>query len=104
MCRYNAGYRREMASPRLATVVLTSLALMLGTSVPAEAITLVGNGGPDTLKGKRGNDVLRGKGGNDVLRGGPSRDHLFGGPGVDKADGWYGRDQCVAETRTRCER
>ena len=49
-------------------------------------VRLIGQRGPDKLDGTKRNDVL------------------IGGPGPDLAEGGKGRDRCVAEHKTSCER
>lgn len=64
-----------------------------------------GGRGDDTLTGfVRTSMVSRGGRGDDMLRGGPTPDRLYGGSGDDRVNGRGGRDACVAEVRTRCER
>lgn len=53
-----------------------------------------------------GTAVRRAYGGRDgdLLWGRESDDVLIGGPGRDRANGYAGRDRCVAEIETSCER
>jgi hypothetical protein len=46
--------------------------------------------------------VAFGEAGDDRLVGGWGADRLVGGPGLDVADGTWGRDRCLAETRRWC--
>ena len=55
-----------------------------------------GHCAPARLLGQRGNDRLYGDRGNDVLIGGPGRG--------DTAEGWRGKDVCIAEHEVDCER
>jgi Ca2+-binding RTX toxin-like protein len=51
-----------------------------------------GNGGHDVLLGGGGGDLLQGKTGSDLLNGGPGNDRAFGGAGADDLQGGPGID------------
>ncbi len=53
---------------------------------------LRGNGGHDVVLGGGGSDLLQGKGGSDRLDGGPGNDRAFGGAGADDMRGSSGND------------
>ncbi|MEZ5742979.1 MAG: CAP domain-containing protein [Sphingomonadaceae bacterium] len=59
----------------------------------AEANSLAGTTGDDTLTGLAGNDRLFGKSGNDTLLGGADNDRLYGDRGQDTQTGGTGLDQ-----------
>lgn len=65
--------------------------------------TLRGGDGADSMKGGYGNDVLKGQDGNDKMYGQHGMDGLYGNSGIDTADGGPDKDECRAETKTRCE-
>jgi Ca2+-binding RTX toxin-like protein len=76
-------------------------------------LSLSGRGGNDLLSvslskpcefEEAGTFAAYGGAGNDVLDGSNVSDVLIGGPGFDVARGRAGRDRCVAERETDCER
>ena len=66
--------------------------VLLSLSLPAQAVTLTGNGKDNVLKGKGGNDTLKGKGGNDTLKGGGGNDKSYGDAGNDVIKSGDGND------------
>ena len=61
-------------------------------SSDATTITLVGNGGANTLTGNSSSDYLYGGGGDDMLKGGAGADYLGGQSGSDTLIGGIGAD------------
>lgn len=55
--------------------------------------TISGNGGNDTLGGGNGNDTINGDAGNDTIYGGNDLDILNGNTGSDTIYGGYGNDE-----------
>jgi RTX calcium-binding nonapeptide repeat (4 copies) len=75
------------------SITLVVVLVVIGTAT-ADAVTVFGTGGNDSLTGgpdddslygRAGADALNGAGGNDDLDGGPDADDLRGGPGTDDA-------------------
>jgi Ca2+-binding RTX toxin-like protein len=64
---------------------------------PRGIVTVLGEGGDDSLFGGRGNDRLFGGEGNDRLYGGVGDDELRGGPGDDRLSGGFGADSLDGE-------
>ncbi len=64
---------------------------------PRGIVTVLGEGGNDSLFGGRGNDRLFGDEGNDRLYGGVGDDRLRGGPGDDRLSGGFGADSLDGE-------
>jgi Ca2+-binding RTX toxin-like protein len=71
------------------------------TSQPSRLVSIISNGGNDTIIGSRfadylsggdGNDSIDGGGGNDVILGGIGNDMLIGNTGNDKIYGGAGND------------
>ena len=56
------------------------------TAPDADAWTISGLGGNDTLAGNNGNDAIEGGAGSDQLTGGLGNDVLIGGAGIDEAN------------------
>ena len=67
--------------------------LLDGVAVTAQACTMSGGGGADSLGGTRGRDVICGLGGRDRLRGNGGHDVLLGGGGGDLLQGKTGSDR-----------
>jgi Ca2+-binding RTX toxin-like protein len=64
---------------------------------PRGIVTVLGEGGDDSLFGGRGNDRLFGGEGDDRLYGGVGDDELRGGPGDDRLSGGFGADSLDGE-------
>jgi Ca2+-binding RTX toxin-like protein len=64
---------------------------------PQGIVTVLGEGGNDSLFGGRGNDRLFGGEGDDRLYGGIGDDQLRGGPGADRLSGGFGADSLDGE-------
>jgi Ca2+-binding RTX toxin-like protein len=59
---------------------------------PAQACTIIGTNGNDTLTGTNGADVICGLGGNDTINGGNGNDTIYAGTGNDAVGGGNGSD------------
>jgi len=57
-----------------------------------EAITMLGQGGDDTLTGLSGSERILGRGGDDAIQGGAGADNIEGGEGNDTIEGGQGSD------------
>ncbi len=104
-------------SPRLVSIAIVTLGLLLPLVVPAPASAqlvddpvltcrgfpvthmgtqqddvLIGTDGPDVFLGGRGDDTIIGLGGSDVICAGHGNDRVRGGPGNDTIDGGRGHD------------
>ena len=108
--RQRAGGARRVALLGFAAALLvvatpaSPAAAMLvdPVAVSAQACTMTGDGGADSLGGTAGRDVvcglggadrIRGQGGHDVLLGGAGGDLLQGKTGSDRLDGGPGNDR-----------
>jgi Ca2+-binding RTX toxin-like protein len=69
------------------------LTLANGSRIQAEAASLTGGEGNDTLKGTNSADTIKGRGGNDVINGLAGNDIIDGGNGNDTISGGGGDDQ-----------
>ena len=58
-------------------------------------LSLIAQGGAQTINGSAGNDTLNGGAGNDTLFGGAGNDNLRGGSGIDALHGGSGNDTYV---------
>ena len=100
-----AGRARVIAaSVGTASLLLASLLLLLGWTLPAEAqtvrcngevATIVGTDGDDVLRGTAGRDVIHGRAGDDTLIGFAGNDVLCGGGGNDSLTGHNGNDVLI---------
>jgi Ca2+-binding RTX toxin-like protein len=62
-------------------------------SSPLPSVTIIGDGGNDTLIGSAARDRLDGGDGNDVISGGGGNDTIYGGNGNDIINGNSGNDR-----------
>ena len=81
-------------------VVGNASANLLDASIARFPVTLIGDGGDDTLIGGPMNDRFYGNAGNDHLTGSAGSDRLFGGEGNDTLRGGTGVDSLFGEAGT----
>ena len=96
----DTGIERVVIGTGTGAVASTSGAksLDVNASAVANALTLVGNGGRNSLSGTAYSDRLEGGAGADMLAGGAGNDTLAGGMGKDTLTGGAGADCFVFDT------
>ncbi|NBX67184.1 MAG: type I secretion C-terminal target domain-containing protein [Proteobacteria bacterium] len=71
---------------------LANLITLYETPVTIPGLTIIGNGGAQTLNGGDGNDTIDAKGGNDIVNALAGNDTVWGGTGTDRIYGGVGLD------------
>jgi hypothetical protein len=74
---------------------------VLLTTIPADALNVIGSNGDDVLRGTPTDDSITGKGGDDRLFGLGGNDVLAGGAGADYVHGGMGSDRLLLRDGVR---
>ena len=80
---------------RIGSVAVAAMAVVLATSMIAEARVFSGTGKANSVKGTKKADTIRLRAGNDRANGRGGGDRIFGGAGRDRLLGASGRDRLL---------
>jgi Ca2+-binding RTX toxin-like protein len=81
--------------PRIGLAAIAAMAVLLATSMIAEARVFSGSGKANRVKGTKKADTIRLRGGNDRANGQAGADRIFGGAGRDRVLGGAGGDRLL---------